>query len=129
VFLLSHDAKLAQILHTNYIEDILIFPPKWCHVRFSLDLPLFVLGQKGHRSNFWLSSNPIGLLYFLGPWTLDPHVKVTFKKRIISINLQFIFADVAFFSGSKQGGYIMPGASSCMVLLIHLIIIQIGRLP
>jgi hypothetical protein len=39
--------------------------------KFSLDLPLFGLGpsSKGHRSNLWLSSYSIALLYFIEPWT------------------------------------------------------------
>jgi hypothetical protein len=44
--------------------------------RFSLDLPLFlVLDPQLKAMGPIYDSHPIGLLYFKGPWTLDPHVK------------------------------------------------------
>jgi hypothetical protein len=57
VFLLSHDAKLAQILHTNYVEDILIFPPKWCHVGLALICHFLFLDKKAVGPIF--GSHPI----------------------------------------------------------------------
>jgi len=55
------------------VQTQLMFLPKWCHVGFSLDLPLFGLGHspKGHGSNLWFSANRIALFdRTLDLWTL-----------------------------------------------------------
>ncbi len=42
--------------------------------RFSLNLPFFGLGPSSAMSSIY-GSHPTKLVYFSGPWTLDPHLK------------------------------------------------------
>jgi hypothetical protein len=53
------------------------FPSKMVSCRFSLDLPLFGLGPHLKAMSPIYGCHPIRLLYFIGPWTLDPHLKLT----------------------------------------------------
>ncbi len=54
----------------------LIFPPKQVPCRFSLNLPLFGLGPFSKDLGTNLKLRPIRLLEFIGPWTLDPRLKL-----------------------------------------------------
>ncbi len=55
----------------------LIFPPKWCHVCLGLICHLWVLDRPHLKVAVGpiYGSQPIELLYFIGPWTLDSHLK------------------------------------------------------
>ncbi len=52
----------------------LIFPPKWCHVGLASIGQFLVLSPRLKAMGPIIDSQPIGLLYFIGPWTLDPHL-------------------------------------------------------
>jgi hypothetical protein len=55
-------------------QNQLIFPPKWCHVDLGI---CHVLVMDSHLKAMGpiYGSQPIRLFYFIGPWTLDPHLK------------------------------------------------------
>jgi hypothetical protein len=54
-----------------------IDPPsrKWCHVGLASICHFLVLDPHLKAMGSIYGSQPIGLLYFIGPWNLDPHVK------------------------------------------------------
>jgi hypothetical protein len=54
-----------------------IFPPKWCHVDLALICHILVLDPHLKAMSPIYGCHPIRLLYFIGPWTLDPHLKWT----------------------------------------------------
>jgi hypothetical protein len=39
-------------------------------------------------------SHPIGLLYFIGPWTLDPHLKWPLVSHCSMVNFQHLRVQV-----------------------------------
>jgi hypothetical protein len=53
----------------------LMLPPKWCHVDLALICPFLVLDPDLKAIGLIYGSHPIGLLYFIGPWTLGRHQK------------------------------------------------------
>jgi hypothetical protein len=52
-----------------------MLPPKWCHVDLALICHFLVLDPHLKAIGLIYGSHPIGLLYFIGPWTLDHHQK------------------------------------------------------
>jgi len=52
----------------------LIFPPKWCHAGLALICHFLVLDSHLKAMGSIYGSHPIGLPYFIGPWTLDTHL-------------------------------------------------------
>ncbi len=53
----------------------LIFSPKWCHVSLASIYHFLVLDPHLKAVGPIYGSHPIGLLYFIGPWTSDRHLK------------------------------------------------------
>ncbi len=63
----------------------LIFPSKWCHVSLA-SICHFVVFNPHLKALMWVqlvALIPIGLHYFIGPWTLDPHLKWPWERCLL----------------------------------------------
>jgi hypothetical protein len=91
----------------------LIFPRKWCHVGLALICHFLVVdphlkAMGPHYGGYW-----IGLLYFIGPRTLDPHLKWSFSEvcwnhKHITIAYRAVYEDTNWSWVQKQ-----PLQSAC----------------
>jgi hypothetical protein len=91
--------------------DQLIFPPKWCHVGLALICHFFVLDSRPKAMGPIYSSQPIGLLYFIGAWTLEPHLKWPLFVFILIVEmLKFILPfKLTQFSQQKDSNIFLGG--------------------